>query len=154
MSVLHDADDAPSLADATASQPRPRFDGDVPVVHSVSRFGRNTTRITAPHQLNTSTDQTTQQPSAPEQSPVMVYSRVGVHLPTVQQIGLHRYVTRTEMHSAILCRSSPHRPPACRFLHPCFRLRVLIQTSWPPSLSLEADHGQLAGQAVQQPRKK
>ena len=81
MSGLHGVDEEHSLADTTASQPRPSalFDGEVPVVHSVSRFGRQTTRIPAPHHLNTSHEQTTQQPSVPEQSPVMVYSRVSVY---------------------------------------------------------------------------
>ena len=79
MSTVHELGESSAPADPTIGQPRPStlFDGEVPVVHSVSRFGRQTTRIPRPSHLNTATiDAPTQQPSAPEQSPVMVYSRV------------------------------------------------------------------------------
>ncbi|KAA6429813.1 MAG: WRKY and zinc finger domain-containing protein [Trebouxia sp. A1-2] len=79
MSTVHELGESSAPTDPTIGQPRPStlFDGEVPVVHSVSRFGRQTTRIPRPSHLNTATiDAPTQQPSAPEQSPVMVYSRV------------------------------------------------------------------------------
>ena len=82
MSAVQDGESS-AAADPVVGQPRPSslFDGEVPVVHSVSRFGRQTTRIPRPSHLNTaSLDIPTQQTSAPEQSPVMVYSRVSCRL--------------------------------------------------------------------------
>lgn len=79
MSAVQELGESSAAADPVVGQPRPSslFDGEVPVVHSVSRFGRQTTRIPRPSHLNNaSLDIPTQQPSAPEQSPVMVYSRV------------------------------------------------------------------------------
>lgn len=92
MSTVHELGESSAPADPTIGQPRPStlFDGEVPVVHSVSRFGRQTTRIPRPSHLNTATiDAPTQQPSAPEQSPVMVYSRVSQLCS-----GFHGFVTQ------------------------------------------------------------
>ena len=79
MSAVHELGESSEPAEPVVGQPRPStlFDGEVPVVHSVSRFGRQTTRIPRPSHLHTaSIEVPTQQASAPEQSPVMVYSRV------------------------------------------------------------------------------
>ena len=83
MSAVQEVAESSAAAEPVIGQPRPStlFDGEVPVVHSVSRFGRQTTRIPRPSHLNTaSQDAPRQQPSAPEQSPVMVYSRVSCRL--------------------------------------------------------------------------
>lgn len=83
MSAVQEVGESSAAADPVIGQPRQStlFDGEVPVIHSVSRFGRQTTRIPRPSQLNTaSLDPPTQQSSAPEQSPVMVYSRVSCRL--------------------------------------------------------------------------
>ncbi len=93
MSTVHELGESSAPTDPTIGQPRPStlFDGDVPVVHSVSRFGRQTTRIPRPSHLNTATiDAPTQQPSAPDQSPVMVYSRV-----SQPYSGFHGVVTQS-----------------------------------------------------------
>lgn len=133
MSELHEAEHAPSVTDATTIQPRPSalFDGEVPIVHSVSRFGRQTTRIPHLQHLSTSVDQTTHQPSAPEQSPVMVYSRVSVESSAVHDIGSRQALTGNARLNETLRRSSLPPQLACRILRPCFRLRGLTQISWP-----------------------
>lgn len=123
MSGLHGVDEEHLLADTTASQPRPSalFDGEVPVVHSVSRFGRQTTRIPAPHHLNTSHEQTTQQPSVPEQSPVMVYSRVSVYSATSETLIQCQNVTRTALHSACMLQVEPSPTTGMPFPPPLFQ---------------------------------
>ncbi|KAL3142884.1 hypothetical protein ABBQ38_003173 [Trebouxia sp. C0009 RCD-2024] len=79
MSAVQEVAESSAAAEPVIGELRPStlFDGEVPVVHSVSRFGRQTTRIPRPSHLNTaSQDASRQQANAPEQSPVMVYSRV------------------------------------------------------------------------------
>lgn len=106
MSAVQEVAESSAAAEPVIGELRPStlFDGEVPVVHSVSRFGRQTTRIPRPSHLNTaSQDASRQQANAPEQSPVMVYSRVSCRLacadtadPTQPHVFLDPHVLQVE----------------------------------------------------------
>ena len=110
MSAVQEPGESSSAADHVVGQPRQStlFDGEVPVVHSVSRFGRQTTRIPRPSHLNTtSLDIPTQNPSAPEQSPVMVYSRVSCCHSTTAAVATVCCVVRSEPWISLQVEPSP-----------------------------------------------
>lgn len=142
MSAVQELAESSAAAEPVIGQPRQStlFDGEVPVVHSVSRFGRQTTRIPRPSHLHTaSVDAPTQQPTAPEQSPVMVYSRVSCRFGACDNPTLTH--TSCLLRSTSFYRSSLHQRLECHTLHPYSRLRAQTPSRLTLQLLLRQEPG-------------